>query len=148
MILPDIELVAAEVHQAWIKQKLLVGVLSHRSETGEELVVPYGWLSEEAKELDRATVRTVYEAIDFIGPWTRGVGAIANRAIEELIAACAAHGPMKSAHEGWAVIFEELDELWEEVRKRNRDNERMTKEAIQVAAMAMRFVLDVSGENS
>jgi glutamyl-tRNA reductase len=52
---------------------------------------------------------------------------------------------MNSAHEGWAVIWEELDELWDEVRAKQgaRDVAKMRKEAVQVAAMAMRFVLDV-----
>ena len=64
MDLPDIEMVAAKVHEAWISSKLAQGVTSRKSETGEELVVPYEQLSEEAKELDRATVRYVYAAIE------------------------------------------------------------------------------------
>ena len=47
-----------------------------------------------------------------------------------------------SAHEGYAVIKEELDELWDEI-KQNGGNERMKAEAIQVAAMAIRFIEDV-----
>ena len=39
------------------------GVTSRHSEFGEELMVPYADLSESAKDLDRATVRTVYTAI-------------------------------------------------------------------------------------
>jgi hypothetical protein len=63
MDLPDIEAVAAKVHEAWMEAKRARGVTSRRSETGEELMVPYGQLSEEAKELDRSSVRAVYEAI-------------------------------------------------------------------------------------
>jgi hypothetical protein len=68
---------------------------------------------------------------------------------EELERATAANGPFNSAHEGYAVILEELDELWEEVRKksRERDPEKLRKEAIQVAAMGVRFVLDVCGSH-
>lgn len=50
-----------------------------------------------------------------------------------------------SAHEGYAVLKEEVDELWEEV-KGNKDPQsyvRMRKEAIQVAAMAIRLIEDV-----
>jgi len=47
-----------------------------------------------------------------------------------------------SAHEGYGVLLEEVDELWDIV-KINGDNEAMIEEAIQVAAMAVRFVLDV-----
>ena len=71
---------------------------------------------------------------------------------EELIRATALHGPMRSSHEGYAVLLEEVDELWDEVKLKKRklltDQEkarvRMRKEAIQVAAMAIRFVLDVT----
>ena len=63
MDLPDIEAVAAKVHEAWMEAKRASGVHSRKSETGEELMVPYERLSEEAKELDRSSVRAVYEAI-------------------------------------------------------------------------------------
>ena len=61
--LPDIELVSAKVHEAWMESKRAQGVTTRLSETGEELMVPYEQLSDSAKELDRATVRAVYEAI-------------------------------------------------------------------------------------
>lgn len=63
----------------------------------------------------------------------------------ELVEAMNTYPPMNSAHEGWAVIREEVDELWDEVKAKQgqRDVEKMRKEAIQVAAMAMRFVIDV-----
>jgi len=61
----------------------------------------------------------------------------------ELIRAVGRHPTFASSHEGWAVMREEMDELWDEVRKRNSDPDRMRAEAIQVAAMAIRFVLDV-----
>ena len=67
--------------------------------------------------------------------------------VAELQAATAANGDFHSAHEGYAVILEEVDELWDEVklnpRKNPQRNAMMRKEAIQVAAMAVRFVLDV-----
>jgi hypothetical protein len=50
-----------------------------------------------------------------------------------------------SAHEGYAVLMEELDELWDEIRA-NGSRERMRAEAIQVAAMAFRFISDVCEE--
>ena len=61
--LPDIELVSAKVHEAWMKAKLAQGITSRKSERGEELMVPYEQLSEEAKGLDRQTVQAVYDAI-------------------------------------------------------------------------------------
>lgn len=61
--LPDIELVAAKVHEAWFTAKYVQGVQSREAEDGEELMVEYQHLSEKAKELDRSTVRAVYAAI-------------------------------------------------------------------------------------
>jgi len=51
--------------------------------------------------------------------------------------------PFNSGHEGFAVIQEEVDELWDDV-KSNAPRELAKKEAIQIAAMAVRFVTDVS----
>lgn len=64
---------------------------------------------------------------------------------QELERATGLYRPMHSAHEGYAVIKEELDELWDEIKVKQLryDFGQMRKEAIQVAAMAMRFVLDV-----
>ena len=65
--------------------------------------------------------------------------------VAELARAQALHPPMNSAHEGYAVILEELDELKEEVwkKERTRDRDRMRREALQVATVAIRFILDV-----
>ncbi|AKV03163.1 hypothetical protein AKJ09_09826 [Labilithrix luteola] len=52
--------------------------------------------------------------------------------------------PQVSAHEGFAVLDEERDELWDEVKGNHPDRKaRMRAEAIQVAAMAIRFIEDV-----
>lgn len=64
MNLPDIETVSHEVHEDWMAGKLAKGVTTRRAEDGEELMVPYPALSEQAKELDRSTVRAVYAAIN------------------------------------------------------------------------------------
>lgn len=64
-----------------------------------------------------------------------------SQVIEEYESATRKFGPFNSAHEGYAVIKEELDELWDEI-KGSQSVDRMTKEAIQVAAMALRFLTD------
>jgi hypothetical protein len=46
-----------------------------------------------------------------------------------------------NGHYGYAVIKEELDELWDSVKTNDLENSR--KEAIQVAAMAIRFYVDL-----
>lgn len=61
----------------------------------------------------------------------------------EFDAATATHGEFHSAHEGFAVMLEEMDELKVEVWKRHRDPAALRFEAIQVAAMALRFLVDV-----
>lgn len=64
---------------------------------------------------------------------------------DEVLHACVRYPKFNSAHEGYAVLLEEVDELWDEVKKspRKREPKAMREEAIQVAAMAMRFLVDV-----
>ncbi len=67
MKLPDIELVSAAVHDAWMRKNLDKGIMSRKSaSSGEEFMVPYDQLSEDAKDSDRVTVRAVYAAIEAI----------------------------------------------------------------------------------
>lgn len=61
----------------------------------------------------------------------------------ELIQATGNYGSFKTAHEGYAVILEELDELWDIVKTKDQDRMEMMSEAKQVAAMAVRFIYDV-----
>lgn len=49
-------------------------------------------------------------------------------------------GAFNSPHEGYAVILEELDELWDEIKRKRMNKEAVRKEAVQVAAMALRFL--------
>lgn len=52
----------------------------------------------------------------------------------------------QNQHEGYAVILEELDELWQEVKKnqKNYDIAAQRKEAIQCAAMCIRFITELT----
>jgi NTP pyrophosphatase (non-canonical NTP hydrolase) len=63
----------------------------------------------------------------------------------ELIRAYSMHGPVQSLHEGYAVILEELDEAWDEIKKKTskRDMENLLKEFIQIGAMAQKVAEDV-----
>lgn len=66
--------------------------------------------------------------------------------MEELISATKVHGPFHSAHEGISVIEEEFIELRDEVflKESKRIPEDMIEEAKQLAAMGLRFLIDVA----
>lgn len=54
--------------------------------------------------------------------------------------------PFNSAHEGLAVIMEEFEELKAQVwlKREERDSNKMMTEAKHLAAMAIRFIVDVT----
>lgn len=67
----------------------------------------------------------------------------------ELAQAESKFGPFNSSHEGYAVLLEEVDELWDVVKLNPKKidgdgkkirNQRMREEAIQIAAMAIKFI--------
>lgn len=62
---------------------------------------------------------------------------------DALDAAMAKHKSMNSPHEGHSVIREEFEELWEHVRADTGRTRAARKEAMQVAAMGLRYVLDL-----
>ena len=93
-------------------------------DTGAAEVRRLLWEEDEDAELTHSEVLT-----DIVGEVT-----------EEYLDAVSKFGPFSSAHEGYAVILEELDEMWTEI-KRN-DIRRAREEAVQVAAMAIRFLVD------
>lgn len=69
--------------------------------------------------------------------------SVLNAVEVELRAARAKHPKFMSMHHGYAVILEELDEVWEEIKKREPDPEKLRKELVQVAAVSVRFVEDL-----
>jgi len=80
----------------------------------------------------------------------------------------AKHAPMRGPHEGYAVLLEEFDELWDEIKQwqpepkhpfdappimsqaeldelllqYHRNTARIRKEALHVAAMSLAFLLE------
>jgi hypothetical protein len=64
---------------------------------------------------------------------------------DEVLALVKEHGEFRSLHEGYAVILEELEELWCEVKRppESRDLQRLRSEALDVAASAAKFALFV-----
>lgn len=69
---------------------------------------------------------------------------ITEQILDELMSARHRFPPFNTAHEGYAVILEEVEELWEEIKDNKRpDSKRipaMRKEAIQVGAMIVAFI--------
>ena len=71
---------------------------------------------------------------------------------DELSRAMELHKPQNSFHEGYAVLLEEVDEFWEQVKvnpKKLTPEQQavrlaeIRKELIQIAAMALRTIKDV-----
>lgn len=60
----------------------------------------------------------------------------------ELERATRKFGPMASPHEGYAVILEELEEFWQAVKTKGYTREQARDELLQVAAMAVRCIVD------
>lgn len=58
--------------------------------------------------------------------------------------------PLKinSFHEGYAILLEEVDELWAEIKKQEKDRDlrELKNELIQVAAVSLRMLNDLSEE--
>ena len=72
--------------------------------------------------------------------------------MQEVLRAQSIHKPMNSLHEGYAVLLEEVDELWDLVKMNRTKMEggelqlhmrKVRSEAVQIAAMALRLIHDV-----
>lgn len=64
---------------------------------------------------------------------------------EELKSARSKYHKFNSLHEGYAVILEEVEELWDYIKasKEIKGDDAMRRECIQIAAMAIRFAEDL-----
>jgi hypothetical protein len=73
------------------------------------------------------------------------LGVVVQEVLLELGRARKKFQPFPSEHHGYAVLLEEVHELWEEVRSKDATPENVRAEAVQVAAMGIRFILDLCG---
>lgn len=78
-----------------------------------------------------------------MGDKRRKIMRIAIEIADEVERAEKKHAPLNSPHEAWSVIFEELEELREHVRADTGRSADARKEAIQVAATGLRYVLNL-----
>ena len=80
-------------------------------------------------------------------PWNEEIATEFSREIyEEFYNASSKFPAFASEHEGFAILKEEVDELWEAVKLNQKNPERLKlceKECIQVGAMALRFLHDL-----
>jgi len=73
------------------------------------------------------------------------VRVVIDEVLQELKRATDKFPPYASSHEGAAIILEEVDEFWYEVKK---NNVKLAKEeALQVATTTIRYLLDVKEKN-
>jgi NTP pyrophosphatase (non-canonical NTP hydrolase) len=69
----------------------------------------------------------------------------AEKVVDELNYAREQHGKITGAHDAYGRILEEVDEFWEEVKKRKlyRNPKEMLNELVQIGAMAQRAAEDL-----
>ncbi len=74
----------------------------------------------------------------------RKLDRILQRVRQEVFDAHAMYGVLNSAHEGYAVLKEEVEEAWDDIKE--KDICAAKEEMLQVAATAISFILDIDNE--
>jgi hypothetical protein len=66
-----------------------------------------------------------------------------NEVMDEYISANTKYKMFNSLHEAYAVLLEEVDELWDEIKKKPNavSSHRVHEESIQIAAMAIKLLM-------
>lgn len=70
---------------------------------------------------------------------------ISQEIMREAVRARDRYSPYNSLHEAYAVLKEEIEEFWTEVKKRpnNRFKKSIRKEVIQIGAVSMLILMDL-----
>lgn len=66
---------------------------------------------------------------------------------QEIESALTRYGDFKSPHEGYAILKEEVDELWDYIKSDQGDTFLARDEAIQVAAMAVKYAMSYGAKD-
>ncbi len=92
--------------------------------------------------LTRGTLVAIKDGVEYIAAEESPFAAAVR---EEVARARSLHAPYNSSHEAYAVILEELDEFWAEVKKKTRDRDpaNMLRELVQIATTAQRAAEDL-----
>lgn len=61
---------------------------------------------------------------------------------DEYIVARSKFEPLHSSHEGFAVMLEEVDEVWEAIKSKGVPYSHLYDECVQVATMAMALAIE------
>ncbi len=88
----------------------------------------------------------IFLNIDNMTVDTTRLGACVTDVLSEFNQATHNYGAFQSQHEGYAILLEEVEELWAEIKAKQASPSRRSrchKEAVQVAAMALRFLYDL-----
>jgi hypothetical protein len=95
------------------------------------------WTGEAMKTTVQIT--SIYDEAE------QGAHAFAQAVAVEIERARSIHAPMHSMHEGYAVILEEVDELWQHVKAKQWDRQpgEIRKELVQIAAMCGRMAIEL-----
>ncbi|HYE35487.1 HU family DNA-binding protein [Methylocaldum sp.] len=107
------------------------------AETVEQVVNAVGKVASESFEAG--------ENIEILGLGMDAIGWALRQVRTELQKSIATFPELHSLHEGYALIQEELDDLWDEVKV--DDETSAVDEALQVAAVAVRFAVELGLED-
>lgn len=117
-----------------------VGLLNHRHEEKTPIELSHAW-----DRIIKRTKRQTMTPAPIIPPTLDDVLSAVRAEVER---ASALHAPYNSAHEGYAVILEELDELFDEVKANRGRAPEGIAEAVQVAATAIRYIMSLAKPGS
>lgn len=135
-----------------VVDEILAQAVSHMDGTGTvpldiDTALRYMWECIKANNLtgarSGAVTMTSAVIICLAAELPDGIGGAVQRIRDEFVKATQKHGPMHSAHEGYAIILEELEEYYDE-----DDDDKALKELAQTGAMAVRFLIDVTTDRA
>lgn len=64
---------------------------------------------------------------------TTDLDLLLNEVANEIGKATNKYGPIRSSHEGYAVIQEEVDEMWDEIKKNNIEKAGQEARLVQIS---------------
>lgn len=132
--------------RVFIRRDVDVLVNTLKAEKGDAIALLPGWEKSTGASGELAIAKwaklRVLDAVTFKDD-PQHVGKFLAEVFSEAARASRQHPPMKSVHEGLAIMWEEFEEVKLEVFKKVPDYQNLQKELVQLAAMCGRFAADV-----